>query len=449
MTTTNLDARPRQHRADRHDRPADRRAGHSRAPARRAVEGRVRAAERVGQPGRPGRRGHGRLGDGRRAGACRAGRHGLAADPVARGPTACRRGRRRTRRSCARPTRGDTEETLAAYEAAGALGATRVVATSGGKLAELARADGVPVIPVAGGLQPRAAVAYITVAALEVAARCGAGPRCASDIDVAAEHLEELVVEWGPEAAEDSEAKALARGAASARSRSSTAPARRPRSPTAGRRSSTRTPRSRRSAHELPEADHNELVGWAGAAELGRFSAVFLEDCDTHPRIADRVELTDELIRDAAAGTFRVPTRGTTSVERVFSLVLLGDLVSVYHAALRGVDPGPVELHRAAQARSWPSASGRTAHGGRGRRATRATCARSSACRSCSSSWLLRRLFGARSSERFAPHRRRRHARRTAPPFVATPARRAAAEPRDDGDRAARRPRGARRGHGT
>jgi glucose/mannose-6-phosphate isomerase len=28
----------------------------------------------------------------------------------------------------------------------------------------------------------------------------------------------------------------------------------------------------------------------------------------------------------------------------VFSLVLLGDLVSVYLAALRGVDPGPVGL---------------------------------------------------------------------------------------------------------
>ncbi len=200
-----------------------------------------------------------------------------------------------------------------------------------------------PVIPVAGGLQPRAAVAYITVAALEVAARCGAGPRCASEIDVAAEHLEELVVEWGPEAAEDSEAKALARALVGTvpviDGAGSTA-----RSPTAGRRSSTRTPRSRRSAHELPELDHNELVGWAGAAELGRFGAVFLEDSDTHPRIADRVELTEGLIRDAAAQTFRVPTRGTTSVERVFSLVLLGDLVSVYLAVLRGVDPGPVEL---------------------------------------------------------------------------------------------------------
>ena len=71
---------------------------------------------------------------------------------------------------------GDTEETLACYEAAGVIGARRVVVTSGGELAEQARADGVPVIPVAGGLQPRAAVGYMTVAALEVAALCGVGP---------------------------------------------------------------------------------------------------------------------------------------------------------------------------------------------------------------------------------------------------------------------------------
>src|SRR3954466_4046648 len=50
---------------------------------------------------------------------------------------------------------GDTEEALACYEAAGALGATRVVVPSGGELARLARADGVPVIPVAGRVPPR------------------------------------------------------------------------------------------------------------------------------------------------------------------------------------------------------------------------------------------------------------------------------------------------------
>jgi glucose/mannose-6-phosphate isomerase len=238
---------------------------------------------------------------------------------------------------------GNTEETLACYEAAGIIGARRVVVTAGGRLAELARADGVPVIPVAGGLQPRAAVAYMTVAALEVAFRCGAGPRCASDIDVAAEHLEELVVEWGPEAPEDSEAKALARGLVG------TVPLLAGAGSTSAIAYRWKTQLNENAKvpafwHELPELDHNELVGWAGAAELGRFSAVFLEDSDTHPRIADRVELTERLIRDAAAGTFRVQTRGQTSFERVFSLVLLGDLMSVYLAALRGVDPGPVGL---------------------------------------------------------------------------------------------------------
>src|SRR5581483_11977238 len=106
---------------------------------------------------------------------------------------------------------GDTEETLACYESAGALGARRIVTTTGGRLAEMARADGVPVIPLPGGFQPRAAVAYMTVAALEVAALCGAGPRMNSEIDVAASHSEQLVAEWGPDAPEDSLAKEIAR----------------------------------------------------------------------------------------------------------------------------------------------------------------------------------------------------------------------------------------------
>src|SRR5215217_383876 len=109
---------------------------------------------------------------------------------------------------------GDTEETLACYEAAGVIGARRVVVTSGGALADMARADGVAVIPVAGGYQPRHAVAYMTVGVLEVAALAGVGPRMNSEIDVAADHLEELVIEWGPDGVDAGEAKALARALA-------------------------------------------------------------------------------------------------------------------------------------------------------------------------------------------------------------------------------------------
>jgi glucose/mannose-6-phosphate isomerase len=238
---------------------------------------------------------------------------------------------------------GDTEETLGCYEAAGVIGARRVAVTSGGELAEQARADGVPVVPVAGGYQPRAAVAYLTVAALEVAALCGVGPRMNSEIDVAADHLEELVIEWGPEGDEDSRAKRLARtlhGTVPVIAGAGLT------TPIAYRWKTQINENAKMPAFaaELPELDHNEIEGWPSAAEFGRFSALFLDDCDTHPRVKERIEHSARLVGPGAAGVFRVESRGQTAVERVFSLVLLGDLISIYLAALRGIDPEPVEV---------------------------------------------------------------------------------------------------------
>jgi glucose/mannose-6-phosphate isomerase len=237
---------------------------------------------------------------------------------------------------------GNTEETLACYESAGALGARRTVVTTGGRLAEMAREDGVPVIPLPGGFQPRAAVAYMTVAALEVAALCGAGPRLTSEIDVAASHSEQLVAEWGPDAPEDSLAKTIARGLQGTTPVIAGAG---PTAPIAYRWKTQINENAKLPAfwNELPELDHNELAGWEGAPTLGRFSAVFLDDSDIPPRVKARMELTEELIAKYATATFRPQTRGQTSIERVMSLVLLGDLVSIYLATLRGVDPGPVE----------------------------------------------------------------------------------------------------------
>jgi glucose/mannose-6-phosphate isomerase len=241
---------------------------------------------------------------------------------------------------------GETEETLACYESAGALGAKRTVVTTGGRLAEMARADGVPVIPLPGGFQPRAAVAYMIVAALEVAALCGAGPRLTSEIDVAASHTEQLVAEWGPDAPEDSLAKELARGLNGTTPVVAGAGLT---SPIAYRWKTQINENAKQPcfSNELPELDHNEICGWEGAAELNppaRFSAVFLDDSDAHPRVKERMHLTERLIAGNAAASYRLETRGQTAIERVISLVLLGDLVSIYLATLRGVDPGPVRL---------------------------------------------------------------------------------------------------------
>jgi glucose/mannose-6-phosphate isomerase len=233
---------------------------------------------------------------------------------------------------------GDTEETLTAFEAAGALGARRIVCTTGGRLAAEARADGVPVIPLPGGFQPRAAIGYLLVVSLEVAWLAGVGQRLHTEIDVAAAHAEQLVAAWGPDAPEDSPAKTLARSLTGTVCQIAGAGLT---VPVAYRWKTQFNENAKLPAFatELPELDHNEIVGWERAAELARFSAVFLDDSDLHPRVRDRIELTMELVEAQAAVTERIQSIGESRVERIVSLVLLGDLVSLYLAILGGRDP--------------------------------------------------------------------------------------------------------------
>jgi glucose/mannose-6-phosphate isomerase len=231
---------------------------------------------------------------------------------------------------------GSTEETLATYDAAKEAGAPRVVATTGGELAERARADGVPVVPLPAGFQPRVAVGYSLVTALEAAARCGAAPSVRDEVEAAAALAAELAREWGPDSAEDSEAKRLAR------SLHGTFPVICGTGLTASIAYRWKCQINENAeipafSSKLPEHDHNEVVGWAGAER--RLSAVFLEDPQAEQRVVRRVEVTAELAAEGAAVIERVSARGETRLERLVSLVLLGDLVSLYMAVLRGVDP--------------------------------------------------------------------------------------------------------------
>jgi glucose/mannose-6-phosphate isomerase len=247
---------------------------------------------------------------------------------------------------------GGTEETLSAYDDALERGASRLVATTGGALAERARRDGAPVIPLPGGFQPRAAVGYGLVAALEAAALGGAAPSLRDEVEAAAALAETLAAEWGPDSAEDSEAKRLARAL------DGTVPViagAELTAPVAYRWKCQINENSGLPAFSsvLPELDHNEVVGWPGAAGTGPFSAVFLEDPDAHPRNALRSELTAEEARAGAKVVERITARGSTPLEKLISLVLLGDLVSLYMAVLAGTDPvdiAPIDRLKAALA---------------------------------------------------------------------------------------------------
>ena len=231
---------------------------------------------------------------------------------------------------------GNTEETLACYDAAEAVGARRIVATTGGAIAEAARRDRVPVIGMPAGLQPRAAVGYTFAIAAEVAALVGAGSAIRTEIDSSAAHLEAATDSLLAKAAELAEriygSVPLLYGCGLT-------------VPIAYRWKCQINENAKLPAfdHQIPEMDHNEIVGWQCAPESA-YTAVFLEDRDQHPRERQRVELTGELIPGHARDVIRLETEGETRTERLLWSVMLGDLLSLELAARAGADPTPVEV---------------------------------------------------------------------------------------------------------
>jgi glucose/mannose-6-phosphate isomerase len=231
---------------------------------------------------------------------------------------------------------GATEETVACFEAAEVLGARRVVASTGGPLVDRARETDVPVIGLPGIFQPRAAVAYMVVAAAEVAWLAGIAPRVHTEIDAAAAFLADQADTLQQQA---KEIAALIAGAVPViYGADLTAPV--------ARRWHTQMNENAKTLSwwgELPEVDHNELIGWSGTAGDERPAAIFLEDRDQHPRVARRFELTAAAIEPTAATVARVETAGETRLERLLWTVMLGDLLSLEVARQRGVDPVAVE----------------------------------------------------------------------------------------------------------
>jgi glucose/mannose-6-phosphate isomerase len=232
---------------------------------------------------------------------------------------------------------GNTEETLACFAAAEAIGSRRYVATTGGRLADAARAADVPVIGLPGGLQPRHSVGYGFTVACEVAALVGVSPGARTEIDTAAAHLDaskDAIAARSDEIAEQiGDALPLIYGCDLT-------------VPVAYRWKTQFNENAKRHAfdNQLPELDHNEIVGWDGDGVSGPCAAIFLLDSDQHPRQRERAELTAKLIEPEAAGVIMVETDGETRITRLLEAVLLGDLVSLHLAARAGVDPGPIEV---------------------------------------------------------------------------------------------------------
>ena len=165
----------------------------------------------------------------------------------------------------------------------------------------------------------------------------GAAPSLRDEVEAAAARRQALAAEWGPDD-EDGEAKRIARAL------HGTVPViagAELTAPVAYRwkcqiNENAKAARVRERAARARPQRGRRLGGGADARPvLGRLP----RGPGRAPAQRLRAELTADIAAAGAAPVERVDARGETPVERLVSLVLLGDLVSLYPAVLRGADP--------------------------------------------------------------------------------------------------------------
>jgi len=228
---------------------------------------------------------------------------------------------------------GNTEETLSAYGQAHRRGCSMVAITGGGELGRLAARHGVPVVTVPGGMPPRAALGYLFSALLETLVRLGICTSQQSGLEEAIRLMRRQRRSW------HSRARTIARQLKG--SLPMVYSTSRMLDPVADRWRCQLNENSGVLCHTnaLPEHNHNEIVGMGRPARVGRLGVVIaLLDRETDPRTRFRLKAMLDITLGAYRSAVLFDTEGRSRLARVFSLVMLGDLVSVELARLLNKD---------------------------------------------------------------------------------------------------------------
>lgn len=235
---------------------------------------------------------------------------------------------------------GNTEETLSGFEAARKRGAKILAITTGGKLAELARASNYPVITFSYKARPRATLGYSLGLVLGALSKLGFVRDMADDIDAALSDLAKLE-ERVHEGAKTNDAKKIAidlfgrvpfmygagvMGVMARRAKGQW----------------NENAKNWAAFDVMPELNHNAVVGFPHPPIAREAITVLLLRSDRdNPRHKLRFEVTRELLDRARIPHKTLQFAGRNMLSEVLQMVLFTDYVSFYVALLNGADPSP------------------------------------------------------------------------------------------------------------
>ncbi len=232
---------------------------------------------------------------------------------------------------------GGTEETISALKQADRRRCRVVVIAAGGPLAEAAVKKNWSLLRVPAGPPPRAALGYLLGACLGVFDRTGLAPRLASEVKSAVAILHARRRQLERRAVTVARFLHPALPVVYSASRSLDA--------VADRWRAQLNENSKLLCHtnQLPELDHNEIVGLGAPPAVAAARVVVLVDSETHPRTLRRVRETLDVVKNACGGFRVVSATERLRLGRMLELVMVGDLASLKLAAMRGVNPRSID----------------------------------------------------------------------------------------------------------
>lgn len=240
---------------------------------------------------------------------------------------------------------GNTEETLAALEAAEKAGAQIVIITSGGHLNDIAEQKKLPLFDIPDGIQPRMSSMYFWAALVQLLEPLGLVPAgSGKQLAQGGEWLSQQINGWWAEVpAANNLAKRLAQ---ECMGRSVIVYSGPKLFPAANKWKICINENAKQLAwsNTYPEFDHNEFIGWSGQPVDKPFAVIEIRSNLEHPRVQKRFEVSERLLSGRRPAPEVVEPFGDTLVEQLLWTMTLGDYVSIYLALLNGVDPTPVDL---------------------------------------------------------------------------------------------------------
>jgi len=238
---------------------------------------------------------------------------------------------------------GNTEETLAAFDAVVVAGAMGIAITTGGLLARRASAAGMPVISYEWPGPPRTGLGFGVFIPLALFRRIGILDINDEQVEAGFVALERATADYGLEPAFN-RAKTLAawlHGGVPAIVGADMLEV-------AARRwagEMSENAKQVAAAYGIPEFNHNQLEAAARAgADVGPLRFILLDAPPVHPRNSLRVAQTAEMMLAAGRSVQIADAGGATPIEAILASCALGSWTSYYLGLLRGVDPAPLTI---------------------------------------------------------------------------------------------------------